>query len=156
MSRVDRQGKLWPEQIQFMIITTILFTNTMFCKLTRSVCHQLKIDTRSRTGFYTLNLGQKIKNNSRHTSKALLIIFNFSSGWFCKENKNKNAFFLRLLMSITTSSFRAHALPSTCCMHVWTLRCIAEACVNLPFLFVKLLVLVSISSKFPVTFSYHM
>ena len=91
MSRVDRQGKLWPEQIQFMIITTILFTNTMFCKLTRSVCHQLKIDTRSRTGFYTLNLGQKIKNNSRHTSKALLIIFNFSSGWFCKENKNKNA-----------------------------------------------------------------
>ena len=104
MSRVDRQGKLWPEQIQFMIITTILFTNTMFCKLTRSVCHQLKIDTRSRTGFYTLNLGQKIKNNSQHTSKALLIIFDFSSGWFCKENKNKNALSRLMLIFLTQKS----------------------------------------------------
>ena len=63
--------------------------NSKFCKT--SVSHQLKIDTRSRRGPFALTLPQKIKNNSRHTSKALLIVFNFSSGWFFKENKNKNA-----------------------------------------------------------------
>ena len=97
MSRVDRQGKLLPD------IDSVYdnYNNAVYkYNVLQDKCWPPAQNRDREEVSLHLTYGRKLKQ-SRHTSKALVIIFNFSSGWFFKENKNKNALSRLMLIFLT-------------------------------------------------------